>query len=128
MKGNEKELARVFVESLDGADEKTVKAAAHDLVAELATRRETHRVRGLIDALDQAWADRYGAGTITIATAYPLSTALRNKLEKIAQGAEIREVVQQDLIGGARLRVDEKIIEGSIQGQLDQLARVFQNL
>jgi F-type H+-transporting ATPase subunit delta len=128
MKKSEKQLARTLVELLDGADEKTVKVAAHDLVQELGARRETHRVRGLIDALDTAWADRYGAGTITIATAYPLSAALRHKLEKIAQGAEIREVVEKDLIGGARLRVDEKIIEGSVQGQLEQLSRAFQNV
>ncbi|MFA4845688.1 MAG: F0F1 ATP synthase subunit delta [Patescibacteria group bacterium] len=128
MKKSEKQLAYALVEALDGADEKTVKATAQDLVAELGARRETHRIRGLISALDHAWAVRYGAGTITITTAYALSTALRHKLEKIAQGAEIQEVVQADLIGGARLRVDEKIIEGSIKGHLQQLSRAFQNV
>ncbi len=125
MKKNENALARVLVESLDGADEKTVKAVADDLVHELGARRETHRLRGLVDALDGAWAQRHGAATITIETAYPLSGALRKKIEKMAEGAELRERVTPELIGGARLRVDEKIIEGTISGQLEHLSRVL---
>ena len=128
MKKTETQLACTLVDQLDGADEKTVKAVAQDLVQALAERRETHRVRGLIDALERAWADRYRAATITITTAYPISTTLRTSLLKIAHGAEIREKVEEDLIGGARLRVDEKIIEGSIQGHLRQLARTLENV
>ncbi|MBI4438027.1 F0F1 ATP synthase subunit delta [Candidatus Uhrbacteria bacterium] len=128
MNRSEKPFAVALVAALADADEKTVQAAAEDLVRELSVRRELHRMRGIIDALDSAWSARYGAGTITIATAYPLSGALRKKIEKIAQGAEVREVVDPDVIGGARMRVDEKIIEGTIQGSLEQLARAFQNV
>ncbi|MBI5793824.1 F0F1 ATP synthase subunit delta [Candidatus Uhrbacteria bacterium] len=128
MKKNENKLARALVKSLEGADDKTVKSVAKDLIHELASIRETHRVRGLLDAIEGAWRERHGAATITIATAFPLSTALRKKLERIAEGAELREQVVPELIGGARLRVDEKIIEGSISGQLEQLSRAFENV
>lgn len=125
MKKSEKELARVLVESLNHADEKTVTVVAEDLVRELGSRRELHRLRGLLDAMDHAWAKRHGAATISVETAYPLSDVLRKKIEKIADGAELRERVIPELIGGARLRVDEKIIDGTIEGSLEQLSRVL---
>ena len=54
MKKTETQLACTLVDQLDGADEKTVKAVAQDIVQALAERREPHRVRGLIDALERA--------------------------------------------------------------------------
>ena len=77
--------------------------------------------------MDAVWAKKFGAATIHVSTAYPLEKDVKTKLEKIAQGAEIQETVDKELIGGAKLRVDEKIIDGSVKGHLDQLAQAFAN-
>ena len=126
MKGSEKILANAFVETAESLDGNGLKQAATDLIELLASRKELHRVHALIDAIESVWAERYGASTITIETAYPLTEAIRKQLSEIAKGAEIKESVDRKIIGGARLRVDETIIDGSIQGHLNQLGRTLQ--
>ena len=125
MKKNEKQLARTLVEVLDGATRPQVEHAAAQLVAMLATRHEAHRVKGVIEAVEDAWRERYGAATVKIQTAHPLTSSLRKKLEELAPGAEIKEQVRPEIIGGARLRIDETIIDGSIEGHLENLKRAL---
>ena len=127
MKRNEKQLARAFVSSLDGATKPQVENAASELVALLAERNETHRVRGVIEAIENVWREQYGAATVKIQTAHPLTSSLRKKLEELAPGAEIKEQVRPEIIGGARLRIDETIIDGSIEGHLAQLNQALRN-
>ncbi len=125
MKRNEKQLARTFVTSLEGATKPQVENVAAELVAMLASRNEVHRVKGMIEAIETVWAQLYGASTVKIQTAYPLTAALRKKLEALAPGAQLKEQVRPEIIGGARLRIDETIIDGSIEGHLESLRRTF---
>lgn len=127
MKKTEKQLARAFVKSLDGATRPQVEHAATEFVTLLASRHETHRVKGLIEAVEAVWRELYGAATVKIETAHPLTAALRKKLEDLAPGAEIRERVRLEVIGGARLRIDETIIDGSIEGHLAHLNQALRN-
>jgi len=126
MKNNDKQLAEAFVGAVEGKSEKEVAQAASDLVSLLVERNQTHRMRNVIDAIDAVWSERYGAATITVATAHPLSATVKKKLETVAQGAEIRETVDPSIIGGAKLRIDERIIDGSVKGHLEQLEKALQ--
>ena len=128
MKRNEKQLARTFVTALEGATKPQVEIAATELVALLASRNEVHRVKSVIEAIETVWRETYGAGTVKIETAHSLTVALRKKLEALAPGAEIRERVRTEIIGGAKLRIDETIIDGSIEGHLAQLNQAFRNV
>ncbi|MBI4435207.1 F0F1 ATP synthase subunit delta [Candidatus Uhrbacteria bacterium] len=127
MKRNEKQLARTFVTALEGATHPQVEAAAVELVALLASRNEVHRVKGVIEVVETVWRETYGAATVKIETAHPLTAALRKKLEALASGAEIREKIRTEIIGGAKLRIDETIIDGSIEGHLAQLNQALRN-
>jgi F-type H+-transporting ATPase subunit delta len=125
MKSSEKTFARALVEQLGALEAKDLADVATALVSELARRKETYRVRSVIRALDQAWAEAYGAGTIKITTAYPLNESIKKKLEAVAKGAELKEEVDPSVIGGATLRIDERIIDGSIKGHLKSLTHAF---
>lgn len=127
MKKNEKQLARTLIAVLDGATKTQIETAATELVEMLVVRNEVHRVKGVVEAVESAWRERYGAATVKIETAHPLSGALRKRIEEIAPGAEIREKIRPEIIGGARLRIDETIIDGSIEGHLVQLNQVLRN-
>ena len=127
MKSSEKQLAQTLVETLENASKEDIEQTTTAVIHLLASRNELNRLKGLIEAIEQVWIQKYGAATITVETPYPLSIALRKKLETIAQGVQLKEQVRPELIGGARLRVDETIIDGSIQGHLLQLAHVFRN-
>lgn len=127
MKRTEKQLARALIDSLDGATKTQVESVATELVGLLTIRGETHRMRHVIEAIEDVWREKYGAATVTIETAHELPASLRRKVEALAPGAEIRERVRPAVIGGAKLRIDETIVDGSIEGHLAQLDQAFRN-
>lgn len=127
MKRTQQQLTRVLIDSLDGATKSQVEAVATEFVSLLASRGELHRVRQVIEAVEGVWREKYGAATITIETAHKISEVLRKKLESLAPGAQLKERIRPELIGGAKLRIDEVIIEGSIQGHLSRLNQALRN-
>ncbi len=127
MRKHEKQLARAFVGALEGANKTQVESAAQELVSMLAAQNQIYRVKGVVEAIEDAWREKYGAATVRIETAHPLTSSLRKKLEELASGAEMRELVRPQIIGGAKLRIDETIIDGSIEGHLAQLNQVLRN-
>ena len=126
MKITNKQLATQFIASVESCDPKDLEAASDVLVAWLAARGELKRFREIIRAIDHVWKEKHGVATLTIETAYPLPAAMRSILEKQTAGAEIRERVDASLIGGARIRIDEMLIDGSISGALKQLTHAFE--
>lgn len=121
MKTNAKQYAKAFVEAADGADGKQLDAAAAEFVRLLAEKGSLRVAHDVIRAIETVWKETYGAATITVETAHPLSRIARNALESAAKGATVRDIVAPELIGGARLRIDDRIVDGSLAGQLEQL-------
>jgi F-type H+-transporting ATPase subunit delta len=120
MKYSAKQLAFVFLDEIDHK-KVTVEKAADGLIHLLIECHELKRLDDVILAIDQIWKERYGVATITIETAHPLTAALRKQVSGIAKGAELREEVDEELIGGARIRIDDRLIDGSIAGHIAQL-------
>lgn len=118
MKVETKQLAKAYVEITKGLKGSELEHAANAFVQVLAQRGEIHRYRDIVLAIDRIWKEEYGAANLTIATAHPLTKKLKESLEKLAQGAALKEEVDPELIGGAKLRIDDRIIDGSIRGHL----------
>lgn len=126
MKYSSKQLASILIDLID--EKKIgVEKVAEGIVNLLADRHELKRIDDVIRAIDVVWQEKYGAATVTIETAHPLTAMLKKQLEKVASGAEIKESVNEELIGGARVRVDDRVIDGSIAGHLNQI-RHFLNV
>lgn len=128
MKQTEKPLARVLVEMLEEASDTQIEETTRECVNLLIARGELHRFKDVIEAIEYVWAEKFGAATITIETAYPISKTLREKLHVLAKGVEVKEKITPELIGGARVRVDGKVIDGSIETHLATLGRAFMNV
>jgi len=126
MKITNKQLAEQFISFVESSDQKQLESASDVLIAWLASRGELKRFREIIRGIDQVWKDKHGMATITIETAYELPTTVRKSLEKQSAGAEIRERVDASLIGGARIRIDEQLIDGSLNGALKQLTHALE--
>lgn len=120
MKYSAKQLATALIDEMEkkGAD---VKQVTREFVHLLAERNELKRMGDVVRAIDLIWKKRHGAATITVETAHPMNDALRKQLEKIAPGAEVREVINEALIGGARVRIDDRMIDSTISGHLERL-------
>jgi len=121
MKLSTKQLAHAYVKLADGRSDTDLKKAAEAFVDFLRERGELYRYRDILSAVDAVWKETYGAATITIASAHPLSKSAKQALESQAKGAAIIEEVDEALIGGARVRIDDRIFDGSIAGKLTAL-------
>lgn len=124
MRYTNKQLAETLV---DLAQKEDVQVATDALVHLLASQGQLHRVRDLAQTIEQVWKERFGAATITVETVHPLKAEILKKLEAIAQGAEVKQVIDPELIGGARIRIDDRIIDGSLSGALQNLKMTLLN-
>ena len=115
MKVTTKQLTNAL---LSVADEKTGKKlddSVRSFVEVLAKRGELGRVRDVIRRLTT---------TVVAETAFPLKPAQRKSIQEVT-GTMIEEIVRPELIGGLRLRINDRIIDGTIAGQLEQLKRTL---
>ncbi len=77
--------------------------------------------RDLEAALHEAWKRKYGASVIHAISAHKIPESLREKLKSIANGADFTEAVNENLIGGIILRIDDKRIDGSTKGAIKKI-------
>jgi F-type H+-transporting ATPase subunit delta len=127
MKFTDKQLANVLFETVEKGNKKDISAITDEFVRFLAERAELHRIFGVIQSFEKIWKEQYGAATITVESAHPLSVSLKKQVEEIAPGAEIREIVNEELIGGAKIRLDDRSVDGSISGRLNQIKLALLN-
>lgn len=115
MKVTTKQWADALLATCEGKTPKQVEAAVAEFVRMMAERGELARVRDVIRRLTV---------TVTAETAHPLTPEIRKAIEAIAQ-APVTEVVRPELIGGLRLRIDDRVYDGSVAGQLEKLKRTL---
>lgn len=127
MRDIEKKLAKTLVDSLDGATAAQMKQTMKDFVSFLGTEGLISKWRGIEQQIHSAWKEKYGASQITIVTAEPITEAMRTSLEKMAPGADLTERVDERIIGGAVIRIDDKKIDGSLAGSLRRLKQVLES-
>lgn len=113
-----KQLASALV---DLNESHGAKKAADVLVQFLAQQRELALVRDVVESVEQSWKERYGAATVRIETSHPLTVSLKKRIKDISHGVELQEVANLNMIGGARIRIDDRVIDGSLQGMLEHL-------
>lgn len=116
-----KKLADAIVAAADGKTAAQVKSLMKDVVQLLHEERMLDRWRSVERALEHAWTTRYGVASVTVVSAHPLSAAAHEALELHAKGADVQEVVDDRLIAGAIVRMDNTRIDGSVTGALMRL-------
>lgn len=121
MKFTDKQLAQILFDAIEKRESKDEKEITDAFIKLLAERQELHRISDIIFVFEKIWKERYGVSLVTIETAHSLSSEAKKRLKKMIPGAEIKEIINENLIGGAKIRVDDKIIDGSISCQLEQL-------
>ena len=119
MKQKSLNYARALVDVVEKKED--VKELGGSFIQFLQKENDLDLIYEIIEALDIVWKQRFGVSHVEVATAYPLEQKLKKELVALAKGASINEIVDKELIGGARLRIDERIIDGTISQQLNQL-------
>lgn len=115
MKVTVKQLTNALLATSEGKSGKKLEENARSFVEVLAKRGELGRVRDVVRRLTT---------TVVAETAFPLKPAQRKSIQD-ATGAILEEIVDPALIGGLRLRINDRIIDGTVAGQLEQLKRTL---
>ncbi|MBU0646130.1 F0F1 ATP synthase subunit delta [Patescibacteria group bacterium] len=125
MKLTSKQLAQMLVAACANKSGDQLEETMKEFVAFLAQRQELFRTREIIRQLDAVWREIYGAANVTIETAYPLTDDLRQQLVQMLRGADLKEKLDPELIGGAKLRIDDRLLDGSVMGKLMALKKTL---
>ncbi len=116
-----KKLAEILVDKLDGASAAEMKKTITQFVKFLAENNMLSQWRGIEQQIHQVWKEKYGASSVKIVSAHALTKDARINIEKLIHGADVEERVDERLIGGAVIRIDDKRIDGSVSGALRRL-------
>ena len=121
MKKSLKPLARSIVEQLGELKPAEIEKEMIKIVALLKEQSLLSRWRELEKEIHQAWRNKFGASKVTVLSAHELSKGARKQLEDSVKGAELIERVDERLMGGAVIRIDDRRLDGSIIGALQRL-------
>lgn len=85
-------------------------------------------LREMCDYYDFLYNEEKNIVEATIVTAVPIEKRTEEKLKlvltnKLNKNVKLKNVIDTNIIGGAMLKVDNKVIDGSIRGQLDSMMK-----
>jgi F-type H+-transporting ATPase subunit delta len=125
MKLTAKQLATVLVDATAGKEGAELKDAVAAYVKLLAERGEVSRLHEIVRSVDGVWKERFGASTVAIQSASPLSDKLKAVVEKLAHGADVSFRVDPKLIAGAKVRLDDRVIDNTLAGRAERLRQTL---
>lgn len=101
-------------------------AAAVRIIKHIVANPRARRVGRALQDFARVIADQEGKALATVTVAHPLDEAKLQKLEAYLTASEgrpvkITTVVAPEIIGGMRVRIGDKIIDGSVKSKLDDL-------
>lgn len=93
-----------------------------EVAAYLVMTRRTRELELLVRDIEDLLAER-GAVVADVTSAYPLTAAIRNEIGKMVGGdsLQLRESVDQGVLGGIRLDLPGKRFDGTIRHKLNAL-------
>jgi F-type H+/Na+-transporting ATPase subunit alpha len=125
MKKNMRALARAII--AEAADKTTEQV--HDLMAQIVQFLAANDLLGswreLERWLDITWKEKYGVSKVSITAAHPLNAKTAALVKDLSHGADVTTTVDDRLLAGAIMRIDDRRIDGSMLGSLSRLKQAF---
>lgn len=84
----------------------------------------------VVDVYEDLYYEHQGILRVVAVTAMPMQDEAKSRLtkvlgEKLAKKIELTNEIDEGTIGGVRLELEGKLIDGTIQGKLNSMARTF---
>lgn len=117
--------ARALLQALNAVPEKDRGVAAHAFLGELKRRHKLPEPGVFLRALEAVWSEVFGPKAICLTAAHRVPAALKEKIAELMPSAEIKSVIDPRLMGGATLRLDDRIIDSSIAGTLERMKKAL---
>lgn len=116
-----KQLAKTLIEYLEDVDEQEIPEIIRQFVMFLYEQQLLSGWREIEQQINTVWKEKYGASKVKIISAHALTKEVQKSFQLLIRGADVEETVDERLIGGAVIRIDDKRVDGSISGTLRRL-------
>jgi F0F1-type ATP synthase delta subunit len=116
---------RALLVAMSAVPEKERALAARTFIGELQRQHKIVEPTAFMRAIEQVWSDVFGPKTVSLTTAYRVPVALKEKIAETLPAAEVKSVIDPRLIGGATLRLDDRIIDSSVLGTLERMKKAL---
>ena len=117
--------ARALLQALNAVPEKDREVAAHAFLEELKRMHKLPESAAFLRAIEQVWSEVFGPKTVCLTAAHRVPAALKEKLAEVLPSAEVKSVIDPRLMGGATLRLDDRIIDSSVLGTLERMKKAL---
>jgi len=100
-------------------------------VSLLAQRGQLSLIRRVIKKYNQIYNQKNKITTVKVETPYELDEAVKNQITLLAQSLrktkniELTTIVNTQLIGGAKIIIDDLLIDTSLRHQLDNIKKII---
>lgn len=125
---NPKANREQFSEAFLGLCKDHLDTEAQNFVRLLIRNRRLDLVKYIAELFSQYKADDEGYIEVDVSTAFPLKDAEQARLSSVLEGvlekkARLRVDVDPTLIGGVYIKAGDRVIDASIRGQVERLAK-----
>ncbi len=126
MKYSAKQYAQALMESLEDVAPKDEDLVINNFAALLAENNDLRLFEEISAEFHKLELAKKGIKQVEITSAHPLSKdneeKILNELNKIVKGkVEVKKNVDEKLIGGVVIRMEDQMIDTSVKNQLEQL-------
>lgn len=125
MNAQMQKIAQIVVARVKEEPNVDVKTLVSDVVEFMRESNLLSAWRELEGALDEAWRNEFGASKVKVITAHELSARAKEAITKQTRGADLEVNVDDSIIGGAIIRIDDRRIDGSLKGKINNLKRTL---
>ena len=126
MKYTAKQYAQALMESLEGTSPGDQEKVLDNFVKILAENNEIRNFEAIAEEFHKLELAKQGVKQVEIQSAHPLNREnekeILDELNKLVKGKlEVKKKINEDLIGGVVIQLEDKVIDASIKHQLEQL-------
>lgn len=115
-------VARAAIELLKQGESTNV--IAQSLAEYIVLEGRTRELESILRHMDDHVASEYGLREVQVASAHELNDAIRRSIVTLFSGkgrVRLHEEFDSDLVGGIRLRAQDRILDVSVKTQLRQM-------
>ncbi len=132
MKYSPKQYAQALMQSLEGTSPGDQEKVLDNFVKILAENNEIRNFEAIAEEFHKLELGNQGIKQVEIQSAHPLNREnekeILDELNKLVKGKlEVKKKVNEDLIGGVVIQLEDKVIDASIKHQLEQLKENLSN-
>ncbi len=130
MKFTAKQYALALFESLEST--KDHNQVLDNFVTVLAENSDLKRFEEIAEEFHKLELEKKGIKQVEITSAHPINKenehAIIEQLNKLVKGdIELKKKVDENIIGGVVVRMDDKMLDASVKNNLDKLKRELSN-